>query len=79
LKRQKLFPERPSCLFSFVVWVSDISNSQAKETYQLHSNQEIVLVLNQEFENLLRQDMLFRAHSVVGMGENSGLEDQCQV
>ena len=45
----------------------------------LHANQEVVLVVNQEYKDILAQSVVLRRHIVLRVGQNSGLEDGSKV
>jgi len=48
-------------------------------THELHADQEVILMFNQKFQYLLREDMISRSHSVYGMGEDAWLEDEGEI
>jgi hypothetical protein len=44
-----------------------------------HTNQEMVLVINEKDEYILAQTVIYRRHVVLRMREKSGLEDGSQI
>ena len=70
-----------SCPFSSFFSVSAIQPSADRynKTYELHTDQEVILVLDEEFQDLLRQHMFLGSHGVVRVGEHTRLEDKSEV
>ena len=50
---------------------------EEKRTHQLHADQEMILVLDQELEDLLREHMVSRPHRMDRMRQHARLEDKC--
>lgn len=48
-------------------------------THQLHTDQEVVLMLDQELQDMLREHMVPRPHSVDWVRQHAWLENQRQV
>jgi len=48
-------------------------------TYQLHAKQKVILMFDQKLEHCLAQRMLGRPHFVLGMRDDSRLENDREV
>jgi hypothetical protein len=74
--------DRDSLVFSlssFRFLASALSKLSADSTHELHSDQEVVLVLDQELEYFPRQAMFLGMHSMIRMRQDSRLEDKCEI
>jgi hypothetical protein len=56
-----------------------MKSAERRETHQLHSEQKVILMFDQELEHRLAQRMLGRSHLVFGVRDDSGLEDDREV
>ena len=45
----------------------------------LHANQEVILVINEEYEDVLAQSVFLRCHIVLRMRQYAGLEDGSKI
>lgn len=45
----------------------------------MHTDEEMILVLNEENDDVLIQSVLLGRHGVGGVGEHAGLEDGCEI